>query len=240
MRRLDERGLAALAFVAVLVFAMSLALLWTGRGLVFTQRAAANQSRQAVAFAAAESALAWAEVQLNDDRATDESCRPAAAGATFRDRYAAPWIAGHRDADHHEAAAGYEPPPGRRVLCRIGAERLECSCPDAAFAARHAAAVETGDGPSFALELAAVAGEPRSLWVVARGCSGTWSACAIESAAAAQAQAVVRAQLRLVDADAATDPATALRRSPLAVVPGSWRDGRCGDASPLSACRFEP
>ncbi|HEU4457539.1 MAG TPA: hypothetical protein VFR90_00270 [Methylibium sp.] len=237
MRR-GQGGLAAIAFVALLLFVMSLALLWSGRGLLFTQKAAANQSRQALAFAAAESGLAWAEARLNDGRAIDERCGATATGPTYRDRHAAPWVASPSDGVSPEAAAGYEPPPGPRALCRIDPLGIDCRCPARPVGSREAVELDAAPGARFSVELAAVTGDPRSLWIVSRACSGAWSACG--AGLADEAQAVVRARLRLVERQPNGDRAAALRRDPLVLVPASWRDGRCLAASMLEPCGFEP
>jgi hypothetical protein len=250
---LAQRGLAALAFVLVLLFTMSLALLWTARSLVFEHRAAANQQRQAIAFAAAESGLGWARARLNDPRAIDARCLPTVAGASFRDQHAAPWVAApsmqavvsSTAGTRASAKAGYAPPIGRRAICRIDAEETDCDCPAsppvAIMPVRH------GDGPSFAVELVPVAGEARALWLIARGCSGAWESCAAPTSAITEAQAVVRVKLRQVGTTASptaavgiTDAADQLRSGPLAVVPGSWRDGHCTAQEEHAPCGFEP
>lgn len=243
----DQHGLAALAFVLALLFAMSLALLWTGRSLVFEHRAAANQQRQAVALAAAESGLGWAVARLNDARAIDALCRPspaALAGHSFRDRYAVPWVAAPgrgtaldpaaADAPH-AARSGYAPPPGLRASCHLGATEILCQCDASALPVP-----SSDDRPSFAIELTPVVGEASALWVVARGCSAAWAHCNATHTAQTEAQAVLRVKLRPVgDADALGE-ADVLRSSPLAVVPGSWRDGHCASATPTAPCGFEP
>jgi len=230
-----QRGLAVLAFVLVLLFAMSLALLWTGRSLVFEHRAAANQQRQAVAFVAAESGLAWALARLNDLRAIDAHCRPSTAaihGATFRDRYAAPWVAETVfDTAAAEAAlkprasarAGYAPPPGLRAMCRIGEAEVACTC-DTSLPPNPAA---HAGSPGFNVELVSVVGEVQALWLIARGCSADSADCDSTGSAQTEAQAVVRVKLRPVGDAGAAGLGEVLRRGPLAVVPGSWRDGRC-------------
>lgn len=234
--REHPRGFAALAFVLVLLFTMSLALLWTGRSLLFEHRAAANQQRQAAAFAAAESGLEWARSRLNDARAIDTRCLPlpgTPAGATFRDRYAAPWVAvpaTPTTAAPRGATSGYAPPPGLRVQCRIGPTQVVCDCA--------AAPPDRGEGPGFAVELAAIEGEERALWLVARGCSGGASDCDPGAVAQTEAQAAVRVKLR-PHGDGAIEAET-LRHGPLAVVPGSWRDGRCTAHSLHEPCGFEP
>lgn len=236
---MPRRGFAALAFVLVLLFTMSLALLWTGRGLLFEHRAAANQQRQAVAFAAAESGLEWARARLNDARAIDERCAVVTLGASFRDRYAAPWVAAPDAMTGAPPAtrSGYAPPVGMRASCRIDRSRRVCDCASA-LDHRHA----DDESPSFTIELASVAGEGRALWLVARGCSGGAAAeCAATAVAQAEAQAVLRIKLRLVvpASSRLDEEAEALRLGPLAVVPGSWRDGRCTAALP-EPCGFEP
>lgn len=241
-QRTVPRGFAALAFVLVLLFTMSLALLWSGRSLLFEQRAAANQQRQAVAFAAAESGLEWARARLNEARAVDAQCLAVAAGTTFRDRFAAPWVAAPwvtAAVPESDAAqpmrSGYAPPAGLRARCRVEPAALVCQCAAASSWAG------TDDRPSFTVELSAVADEGRALWLVARGCSGGSEACASAATAQTDAQAVVRVKLRLAVAASTRlhEEAEALRHGALVVAPGSWRDGRCASASD-DVCGFEP
>jgi PilX N-terminal len=242
----DQRGLAALAFVLVLLFTMSLALLWTGRSLVFEQRAAANQQRQAIAFATAESGLGWAIARLNDGRAIDGRCLPSSAtlpGPSFRDRYAAPWMAapvmGALDrpvADEpHATGSGYAPPPGLRASCRVGANEILCHCD-----ALPASSATSSDGsPSFTIEFTPVVGEARALWIIARGCSGAWADCLSTRTAQTEAQAVLRVKLRPAGDARNGSEAEVLRSGPMAVVPGSWRDGHCTSVTPTAPCNFE-
>jgi hypothetical protein len=243
----DQRGLAALAFVLVLLLTMSLALLWTGRSLVFEHRAAANQQRQATAFAAAESGLGWAMARLNDARAMDADCRPSAsalAGQSFRDRYAAPWVAapvmGALDrpaaGEPHAAGSGYAPPPGLRAGCRVGANEVLCHCgaPSASLA------TSSDDRPSFNIDFTPVVGEARALWIVARGCSAASADCDSTRTAQTEGRAVIRMKLRPAGDAQAIGEAEVLRTGPMAVVPGSWRDGHCTGETPSAPCGFEP
>lgn len=240
----DEHGLAALAFVLVLLFTMSLALLWTGRSLIFEQRAAANQQRQAVAFAAAESGLGWAIARLNDARPIDAACQPSSSaqrGSSFRERYAAPWVAAPRigpldrpAAGAPEAASsGYAPPAALRASCRVGEAELACACHSSPTAS-------TGDDASFDIELTPVQGEARALWVVARACSAGRSGCDAARGAQTEAQAVLRVKLRPVGEVDELGEAEVLRSAPLAIVPGSWRDGHCTSTTTGTPCGFEP
>lgn len=177
-----QRGAIALGIALVLLFAMTLVAFFANRALIFEQRSSANQYRSARAFEAAEAGLAWATARLNDPRTIDDACRPAAgSGASFRHRYAplAPDLS-------------FAPRTAARPGCSLGDGQPACSCP-----VDGGPAVLTDDAPAFTVEFAPVVGDPASLHVVSRGCSGPGAQCVPGAVRDADATATVQAVLKL-------------------------------------------
>ncbi|WP_295636501.1 pilus assembly PilX N-terminal domain-containing protein [uncultured Methylibium sp.] len=185
-RRHAQRGLGALGVALVLLFAMTMVAFFANRSLLFEQRSSANQYRSVQAFEAAEAGLEWATARLNDPRTIDAACRPVtgAAGAarSFRVRYT-PLTTG----------LAFAPASAARPGCSLDATALSCSCPsdDSAPSLRD-------DAPGFTVEFSAVRGDPESLHIVSRGCSGLGTQCVPGTALGpADATATVQAVLKL-------------------------------------------
>lgn len=178
-----QHGVAALGTALVLLFAMTLIAFFAHRALLFEQRASANQYRAARAFEAAEAGLEWAAARLNDPRRIDASCQPATgATASFRARYA-PMSVG----------LAFAPVTAARPGCSLGAASLACSCPGDG-----SPPAQAEDAPGFTVEMAAVPGDPESLRIVSRGCSGLGAQCVPGSdRGPADATATVQALLKL-------------------------------------------
>lgn len=84
----QQRGLATLAVVMVLLFVISLVAAYTNRNLIFEQRTSINQFRTTQTFEVAQAGLDWAMAQMNGGR-IDASCAPTTNSAfdSFRERY---------------------------------------------------------------------------------------------------------------------------------------------------------
>lgn len=181
-----QRGLGALGVALVLLFAMTMVAFFANRSLLFEQRSSANQYRSVQAFEAAEAGLEWATARLNDPRMIDTACRSVTGatgtGRSFRTRYT-PLTAG----------LAFVPASMARPGCSLGATALACSCPSGdSPPSLH------DDAPSFTIEFSAVPGDPESLHVVSRGCSGLGSQCVPGSSSGpADATATVQAVLKL-------------------------------------------
>lgn len=189
-----ERGVAALGVAIMLLVAMTAVTFFANRSLMFEQRSSANQYRATRAFEAAEAGLEWATARLNDPRSLDASCQPlGGTGTSFLDRYAAT-----------DAGLAFTPAAAARPGCGLGDAALACSCPGAG-----SAPALRDDAPSFTLELTAVPGDPQSLQLVSRGCSGRGSQCVPGASEPSDASATVHAIVKRLPA---------LRRLPVAAV----------------------
>lgn len=190
-----QRGVAALSVSLLLFFAMCLVAVYANRGLLFEQRASANQYRAAQAFEAAEAGIEWAVAQLNQPQRVDANCLPStdSADASFRERFLAvdpdsgrlqpkSWINGG-------SAAALQP------ACVRSADEWSCSCPSAGHPAQ--AAVDDTDGmphPAYSVRFSAEP-QPGLVRITATGCSSAAGAC--HPGAGGQADASVQLQVVL-------------------------------------------
>jgi len=197
----SQRGAAALVVTMVLFFAMLLVAAFANRGLVFEQRASANQYRATQAFEAAEAGLEWALAELNNPQPLGADCRPSTApGAqTLRERLL-----------RHDAAAGGHQPvtwnnggsaSALQAACvrAGGASGWACSCPATGYPAPDDSGGTVGAGaarPAFVVQLAA-GSQPGVLRLAATGCTSLAGACQPGSSAAATADATARVQVAL-------------------------------------------
>jgi len=194
-----QRGAAALVVTMVLFFAMLLIAAFANRGLVFEQRASANQYRATQAFEAAEAGLEWALAELNNPQPLGADCRPAsAAGAqTLRERLL-----------RYSAATGSHEPvtwnnAGSATALQAACVRAgsgagwACSCPGTGFPAPNATAAAAGAAqPAFVVQLAA-GGQPGVLRLTATGCTSLAGACQPGAATPGTADATSRVQVAL-------------------------------------------
>lgn len=156
-----QRGLGAVALVAVLLLGAHLALLASHGAQFVEQRAGAARLQQVQAREAAESGLAWALAMLNDPRPVDARCAPPGPGLrSLRAR----WLAGTA-----AEQAALQP------ACERAAARWHCDCPDGG-AGRPAAPQDGLLHPAFGLTLAP--GDTPSQWRLrAEGCAGRGPGC---------------------------------------------------------------
>ncbi|RZT97952.1 PilX N-terminal domain-containing pilus assembly protein [Rivibacter subsaxonicus] len=152
-----QRGIAALGVALVLLFTMSVILLFANRNLIFEQRSAANHQRATAALAAADAGLEWGLARLNDPRRADTSCQPAAT----------PGLVSARERWLGNAVGSFDAiATGARPGCHMahGGE-LHCVCP-----AVGGSAPAGSNGARFTLRLAPVAGDPLAVELRSAGC----------------------------------------------------------------------
>lgn len=182
------RGAAALTVVAILLFLLTLALLFVNRGLLVEQKTSASQYRSARALEAAEAGLDWAAARLNDLRTIGSACTPDITGTAFRARYLS------HEASHDvspDGSPGFAPPPDAIVACRL-ADPLVCHCP----APGTPITLPADDGhPHFRVQFDALPGEPEAVQLTAWGCSSAGRPCLTEPAHEAEAHAVLQVTL---------------------------------------------
>jgi hypothetical protein len=188
-----QRGAASLAVVLLLLFATALSVLHLNRGLLFDQRISANQMRSTQAMETAEAGIEWATGMLNRGTDVDASCELSNSATTsFRRKYVmTQWNAATPNSDVVPATNTF---PG----CRLKADGPDCSCPNVPPAGQTAvAALGTDVEPSFTVSFAAVAGDPESVEVTARGCVASESVCSSTNAASTDGNAVVTTIIKI-------------------------------------------
>lgn len=171
-----QRGVGTLAVSTLLLFGTTIVVFYLNRGVIFEQKASANQLRSTAAFEAAEAGLEWATGMLNRSFDIDSSCNfGTAVNNSFRRRYVqSAWNAASSPTANVVVAPAVLP-----IGCYIdSANALQCSCP-AVAATTSTVASPTSKRPAFSVTFAAVAGDPRSVLVTSVGCSGaSWSTAA--------------------------------------------------------------
>lgn len=196
----SQRGVGALAVSMLLLFASSIVIFYLNRGLIFEQKASANQLRSTTAFEAAEAGIEWATGMLNAPQGIDTDCLASpGANASFRRRY---------------IQTGFPVDPGVIVAgatfpgCKLDGLALTCHCPQPS-AAEQVAAPSDAVVPGFTVAFAAVtdpatgAVDPIAVRVTATGCTAQAVACkpattTAATTAASDAHATVSVILKLV------------------------------------------
>lgn len=173
----QQRGFAALAVTLLLFFTMLLVAAYANRGLLFEQRASANQVRAAQAFEAAEAGLEWAIAQLNHPQRVDARCLPSSAAGdlSFRERF----LRIDRDTGRQEPVAWMSgsTPVALQPSCVRGTGGWSCSCPSGGHPSLDV--VETGDGsphPAYSVQFS-VESQAGLIRVTSTGCSSAAGAC---------------------------------------------------------------
>lgn len=175
--RQPQRGFAALAVTLLLFFTMLLVAAYANRGLLFEQRASANQVRAAQAFEAAEAGLEWAIAQLNQPQRIDARCLPSstAGDPSFREQF----VHIHPDTGRQEPVVWMSgtTPVALQPACVRGTRGWSCSCPSGDHPSIDT--VETGDGiphPAYSVQFSA---EPQAglIRVTSTGCSSAAGPC---------------------------------------------------------------
>ena len=190
-----QRGFAALAVTLLLFFTMLLVAAYANRGLLFEQRASANQVRATQAFEAAEAGLEWALAQLNHPQRIDEQCLPSAAATdvSFRERFV------HIDRDTGLQTPivwmSGSTPIALQPACVLGAGGWACSCPSGDHPSLDV--VDDADSmprPAYSVQFSAEA-QTGLIRVTSTGCSSAAGPC--RPGTAGQPDAAMRLQVVL-------------------------------------------
>jgi len=186
----SQRGAAALAVSMLLLFATTLTVLYLHRGLVFEQKASANQMNSTKALEAAEAGIEWATGMLNAPYDIDSACNfQTTTNTSFRKHYVLTrWNAAVNPST--DVAPAVDVFPG----CRISSAGLSCNCRDAGTGV---ADLGTTLVPSFTVRFETIAGDPEAVRVTSSGCTAMGTACADATAADADANARVSVILKL-------------------------------------------
>jgi hypothetical protein len=191
----QQHGFATLALMLLLFFTMLLVAAYANRGLLFEQRASANQVRAAQAFEAAEAGLEWAIAQLNHPQRIDARCRPSTLSTdpSFRERF----LRIDPDSGQQQPAVWLSAgtPIALQSACVLEAGGWACSCPADGHPVLDV--VESDDGtsqPAYAVQFSA---EPQAglIRITSTGCSSADGPC--RPAAGGRPDASVRLQVVL-------------------------------------------
>lgn len=193
-----QRGVAALAVTLLLFFAMCLVAAYANRGLVFEQRASANQYRAAQAFEAAEAGIEWAIAQLNQPQRIDGQCLPSdnVTDTSFRERF----VRSHADSGRLVPVSWTSGTTAiaLQAACVRGTAGWSCSCPSNGLPSLDA--VDTEDGmphPAFTVQLSAEA-QPGLIRITSSGCSSADGPCRPRSGGRPDASARLQVVLGLL------------------------------------------
>ncbi|MBI5258735.1 MAG: hypothetical protein HY855_19680 [Burkholderiales bacterium] len=194
MRR-AQQGASTLVVTLLLLFAGSIAALYVNRGVLFEQRASANQMQATLAQEVAEAALEWAAGMLNSPFDIGADCAfLTTTNQSFRKKYVLTQAnAATPSTDVVPATNVF---PGCKVNTTTGA--LTCNCPAVPGAGATAvAALGSALEPSFTVAFEAVAGDAEAVKLTVYACSAQAGSCASTNFAAADGNARVTALLKL-------------------------------------------
>lgn len=174
-----ERGIGTLAVTVALLLSMSVVVFYLNRNVIFEQRSAVNQTRSTEALELAEGGLEWALGMLNMPKEIDTACVPTSTGTKFRDRYLQP------------SGTTFTPLVGVTAGCKSNGSTWTCSCPTSG-----SANLGSGNGKSFTVTFAAVAGQPNAVKITAYGCTTQTAACQSGSTSSADASTMISSILK--------------------------------------------
>lgn len=168
-----QRGAAVLAVAMLLLFGSTIAVFYMNRGIIFEQKASANQMRSTSAQEVAEAGLEWATGMLNvslDIQATNASnCTflTTAANSSFRAKYV-------QTVSQSEITSATNVYPG----CKILGTTLTCNCPNVPAPTSEAvASLGSNVAPSFTVSFADVPGDDQSVQLTSTGCTAQAGTC---------------------------------------------------------------
>ena len=185
----SQRGAVALVVALVLIIGMTMVVFYANRGMIFEQRASANQYRATRAFELAEAGLEWAVARLNDDLFINSACaNPGVNGNpvtnTFRERY----LAVSSGATASFVINTSNPP---HAACSVDAGGVAtCSCPASGTSPTLNAPADGRFSVRFGTD---PGGDPLAIEIVSYGCTNEGAPCDPGSTATPDATAVVRA-----------------------------------------------
>lgn len=164
-----QHGAAALAVTMLLLFGSTIVVFYLNRGLIFEQKASANQVRSTSAQEVAEAGIEWATGMMNTPYDLGTNCNLlATTNVSFRRKYV------QTNSATNAVAAATNVYPG----CMLSATALTCSCPDVPSTGEAVASVSNPPTlPSFTLAFANVAGDTEAVQVTSTGCTSQANFC---------------------------------------------------------------
>lgn len=151
-----QAGALTLLVALLLMFVITLVVLYANRAIVFEQRTSANQYRSTIALGAAEAGMEWALAQLNTPLNLDATCAATTASGsrTFRDHYLNP-AAGSPPVFGTSAGAFSAAQP---ACARQSSGAWTCACPagNTSTVAAGTCNLASGECPMFRLRFSRV------------------------------------------------------------------------------------
>ncbi|MCO5400040.1 pilus assembly PilX family protein [Ralstonia soli] len=186
-----QRGMSTLFIAAILLFIMSVGVLYANRNIIFEQRTSANQMKQTSAMEVAEAGLQWTIGMLNHPNDIDTACKDSTtSAASFRKSYFQPSSTGFTPLTNVKPGCAWDP------SANSGAGAWTCGCPTTGVAAptlsTSGAAVQ-----SFTVSFAVVASDPTAVQVTSTGCTPQTAMCAAGATSGADASATITAILKV-------------------------------------------
>lgn len=221
-----QRGVGALAVSILLLFASSIIIFYLNRGLIFEQKASANQVRSTAAFEIAEAGIEWATGMLNSPKDITIACEPlATSNVSFGRRYIQTGF---------PTVVSVVPTVNTFPGCKInaGGTTRTCSCP-VVGGTETVAAVGAALLPGFTVAFTSVidpitgAVDKTAVRITSTGCTAQAGACkpltagSVATTGASDAHATVSQIVKLVP-DLRAMPQSALTCGKLCAVGGSY------------------
>ena len=183
-----QLGMAVLAMVMILLFGISLIVLYLNRSIIFEQRISANQMRSTTAQEMAEAGIEWATGMFNSVEFIGSNCETlAGASLTFRKQYVTvsptPSVASHVM-------------PGCKVNPATGVSL--CHCPAVPASGTTIADLGSASLPGFSVQFSPVAGDAEAVRLVSTGCTEQTGTCGPGTRGASDASASVSVVLKLM------------------------------------------
>lgn len=184
----QQRGIGTMAIAAILLFVMSVGVLYANKNIIFEQRTSASQMKQTSAMEVAEAGLQWTIGMLNHPSNIDTNCSDTTtASLSFRKKYFVP------------SSAGFAPVTTVRPGCAWDATNSvwSCSCPANGNAAPAVLSSGTASAQSFTVSFAVVASDAKAVQVTSTGCTPQAAVCVPGATSGADASASITAILKV-------------------------------------------
>jgi hypothetical protein len=192
--RRDQRGLGMVAVTLILLFSLSLAMMYVNRGVLMEQRTAGNQSKATLAHEVAVSGIEWAIGMLNSPFDIGTDCNfLTTTNVSFRKRYVlTKWNASPASTDIFPATNTF---PGCKIDPATG--NTTCSCPTVPSSGTATASLGSAELPSFTIAFETVSGDTEAVRITAWSCSAQAGACTSANFGSADGNARLTAIVKL-------------------------------------------
>lgn len=178
-----QRGFGGLAIVMILMFIISIVVLFFNRGVLGDLRTVGTTNKAIVAHQAAEAGIEWATGMLNTPYDITGDCSLLnTTNQSYRKKYV-------------QAGAGTAISVATGVTsgCKMEGTTLHCACPNSGAAV----SPNTLELPSFTISFAPVASDVEAVQVTAVGCAAQSGICSAATASNTDAVATITQTLKM-------------------------------------------